>query len=67
MRTKFFRFMVSLRKITQDNKADIFSFVPDVATDREWSDAALFERYSLTEDEIAFIESQIRDMEFAGD
>lgn len=60
MRTRFFRFLVSLRKITQDNKADVFAFVPDVPLDRDWSDAELYSRYGLNADEVTFIESQIR-------
>ena len=60
MNTRFFRFLVSLRKMTQDNKADNFAFVPDLPLDRHWVDADLYERYELTELEVEFIESQIR-------
>lgn len=67
MRTKFFRFMVWLRKATQDNKVDNFSFVPDLPLDRTWSDQLLYDRYGLDADEISFIESMIRDMEFSGE
>lgn len=66
MRTTFFRFLVSLRKITQDNKAEVFSFVPDLKMDRFWTDAALRKRYDLTDDEVAFMGSMIRDIEFTG-
>jgi hypothetical protein len=67
MQTKFFRFLVSLRKGTQDNKAANFSFVPDVPLDRVWTDADLYRRYSLDENDICFIESTIRDMKFANE
>ena len=67
MRTRFFRFMVSLRKVAQHNKVENFSFVPDVPMDREWTDEALYERYGLTQEEIAFIESMIRDMDFSNE
>jgi hypothetical protein len=63
MRTKFFRFLVSLRKVTQDNKADVFAFVPDLPMDREWTDALLYKRYGITKAEIAFIDSMIRSMD----
>lgn len=66
MRTKFFRFLVSLRKVTQDNKADIFAFVPDLSTDTVWTDEALFNRYGLSGKEIAFIDSLIRTMDWSG-
>jgi len=64
MRTKFFRFLVSLRKITQDNKADIFSFVPSLKFEKTWTDQMLYDRYELDEDEILFIDSMIRTMQW---
>ena len=66
MRTTFFRFLVSLRKITQDNKAEVFAFVPDVPMNKSWTDEALRQRYELSDDEDAFINSLIRKMEFTG-
>lgn len=64
MRTKFFRFMVSLRKVAQHNKADNFSFVPDLPLDRTWTDRDLYRRFSLTAKEIEHIESNIREMTY---
>jgi len=66
MRTSFFRFLVSLRKITQDNKADVFAFVPKIEMQRIWTDELLFERYGLNSEEVAFINSMIRKMDFIG-
>lgn len=59
LRTRFARFLVSLRKSTQDAPRNVYAFVPDVPLDRDWTDALLYERYGLTPDEIAFIESQV--------
>ena len=59
LRTRFARFLVSLRKSTQDAPKHVYAFIPDLPLDREWTDAKLYERYSLTQDEIAFIESQV--------
>ena len=59
LRTRFVRFLVSLRKATQHATRDVYSFVPDLPLDREWTDAKLFKRYDLTKNEIAFIESQV--------
>lgn len=59
LRTRFVRFLVSLRKSTQHATRDVYAFVPDVPLDRDWTDAFLYERYGLTDDEIAFIESQV--------
>lgn len=67
MRTRFFRFMVSIRKGTQDNKASLFTFVPEILMDKKWTDEELFKRYSLTKDDITFIESMIREMTFTNE
>lgn len=63
MRTKFFRFLVSLRKVAQHNKVDVFAFVPDLPMDREWTDALLYKRYGITKTEISFIDLMIRSMD----
>jgi site-specific DNA-methyltransferase (adenine-specific) len=62
LRTRFVRFLVSLRKVTQDATKDVYAFVPDVPLDREWSDERLYARYGLNREEIGFIESIVRPM-----
>ncbi len=59
LRTRFVRFLVSLRKHTQHATSGVYAFVPDLPLDQAWTDAKLYKRYGLTEDEIAFIESQV--------
>jgi site-specific DNA-methyltransferase (adenine-specific) len=59
LRTRFVRFLVSLRKSTQHATRDVYGFVPDLPPTREWTDAKLYKRYGLAETEIAFIESQV--------
>jgi site-specific DNA-methyltransferase (adenine-specific) len=59
LRTRFVRFLVSLRKATQHATRDVYAFVPELPLDQAWTDAKLYQRYRLTTDEIAFIESQI--------
>jgi site-specific DNA-methyltransferase (adenine-specific) len=61
--TKFFRFLVSLRKITQDATHSTYSWVPMQSWDRNWTDSELYAKYGLTDDEVSFIESMIRPME----
>jgi site-specific DNA-methyltransferase (adenine-specific) len=63
LKTKFFRFLVLLRKVSQDNPKDRFSFVPMQDFSESWTDEKLYQKYRLTKDEIAFIESMVRPME----
>ena len=63
LRTRFVRFLVSLRKYTQHLYNERFQFVPDLPMDRDWSDSVLYEKYGITKNEIAFIESMIRPMD----
>lgn len=59
LRTRFVRFLVSLRKATQDAAKHVYAFVPDLPMDQVWTDAQLNKRYGLTKEEISFIESQV--------
>jgi site-specific DNA-methyltransferase (adenine-specific) len=59
LRTRFVRFLVSLRKSTQDAARGVYTFVPDLPLDGEWTDAKLYKRYGLTAEEVAFLESQV--------
>lgn len=61
--TKFFRFLVSLKKISQDATQRVYEFVPQQDFSKPWTDEELYTKYGLTEDEIAFIESMIKPME----
>jgi len=60
--TRFFRFLVFLRKISQDATSKVYSFVPVQDFSEPWTDEKLYAKYSITKDEIAFIESMIRPM-----
>lgn len=61
--TKFFRFMVLLKKTTQNAPKGVYSLVPQQAFSKPWTDAELYEKYGLNDEEIAFIESMIKPME----
>ncbi len=63
LRTRFVRFLVSLRKGTQDAAKGVYAFVPDIPLNQTWTDEKLYERYGLTRDEIAFIESTVKPMD----
>ena len=52
-------FLSHCEKSTQHATRDVYSFVPDLPLNREWTDVKLYKRYGLTDTEIAFIESQV--------
>lgn len=64
--TKFFRFLLLLRAAGQDIPRGTYSFVPTQDFSRAWTDVDLYEKYGITDDEIAFIESMVRPMDSAG-
>ncbi|MXZ01960.1 restriction endonuclease [Candidatus Poribacteria bacterium] len=61
-KTRFFRFLVSLRKITQHATHSTYLWVPKQNWDRIWTDPVLYEKYNITEGEQAYIASMIRPM-----
>lgn len=61
-KTRFFRFLVSLRKITQHATHSTYAWVPMQAWDRVWTDEALYEKYGIADDERDYIETLIRPM-----
>lgn len=62
-KTRFFRFLVSLRKITQHATHSTYQWVPLQAWDRIWTDEALYTKYGISSAEQAYIEQLIRPME----
>ena len=63
MRTKLFRFLVLQKKNTQNVARNVYSFVPLQDFSKPWTDAELYAKYGLTDEEIQFIESMIKPME----
>lgn len=61
--TKFFRFLVSLRKASQHATQKVYSFVPMQDFSKTWTDEELFDKYHLTDEEISFILDMIKPME----
>lgn len=62
LRTKFVRFLIHQRKVSQHSTGDAYLFVPDLPMTRAWSDAELYARYGLTDAEVEHVESQIKPM-----
>lgn len=63
LKTCFVRFLVLQLISTQDISAEKFRFVPLQDFTHPWTDADLYAKYGLTDEEIAFIESMIKPME----
>ncbi|HRN49928.1 MAG TPA: Eco57I restriction-modification methylase domain-containing protein [Anaerolineales bacterium] len=63
VKTRFFRFMVSLIKNTQNAPRGVYSFVPSQDLTTKWTDQQLYKKYGITKEEAEFIESIVRPME----
>ncbi len=72
LKSKFCRSMLSVLKVTQMNNKDVWKYVPlqdfTPASDIDWSksipeiDQQLYAKYGLTQEEIDFIESHVKEM-----
>ena len=65
--TKFFRYLVSLKKRTQNGPRGVYQFVPIQDFSKSWTDKALYAKYKLDANEIAFIEEKIKTMDLSDD
>ena len=73
IKTKFARAMLGILKVTQDNPASKWRYVPlqdfTSSSDIDWSqsvadiDQQLYAKYGLSDDEIAFIEEKVKAMD----
>ena len=64
--TKFFRFMVLMKKNAQHAMRGVYEFVPVQDFTKAWTDEELYKKYGLTTEEVEFIESMIRPMDLSG-
>jgi site-specific DNA-methyltransferase (adenine-specific) len=62
VRTRFFRFLISLRKITQHATRSTYMWVPQQSWDRTWTDEELYAKYGITPEEQEYIVSIVREM-----
>jgi len=61
MKTRFYRFMLSLRIISQDISREKFSWVPDLGNySKAWTDKDLYAHFELTKKEIEHIEKSVK-------
>ncbi len=63
LQTKLFRILVSACKISQHAPSKTYRFVPMQDFSKPWTDAELYVKYELTDEEIAFVEATIKPME----
>ena len=61
--TRLFRFLVLLKKNSQNAARGVYQLVPQQDFTKPWTDEELYAKYGLTQEEIDFIESMIRPME----
>ena len=62
LQTRFARHLISILSFSQDITRERFRYVPLQDFSKSWSDKALYKKYKITEDEIQFIESVIKEM-----
>jgi len=62
LKTKFVRFLVALRKNTQDVSKSKFRFVPKLDFNKDWSDQTLYRMFKITSDEQKFIDTIVREI-----
>lgn len=61
------RFLILLHKPSQHVTRKVYTFVPTQAWDKTWTDEALYAKYGLNDDEIAFVEKIVRPMSMVGE
>ena len=67
MKTKFFRFLVSQFMYSHHITKESYGFVPVLEMTDKWTDELLANRYELTAEQVAFIDSKIKPMELEFD
>jgi site-specific DNA-methyltransferase (adenine-specific) len=64
---RFTRFLVLMHKPSQHATRKVYTFVPLQKWTKQWTDADLYAKYKLTEEEITFIEKIVRAMDLTND
>lgn len=62
IQTRFARFLISIRKISQDAMKSTYDWVPQQTWDRTWTDADLYKKYGITKAEQAYIAEMVKEM-----
>lgn len=56
-----------MHKPSQHATRKVYTFVPSQEWTKQWTDADLYARYELSEEEITFIEKVVRPMDLGND
>lgn len=67
MGTTFFRFMLSLLRVSQHVTRGVYHFVPLLDTSIAWTDELLVERYRLSGNQIDYMKRFVKDVAWRGD
>jgi len=67
MTCRLTRLLILLHKPSQDTTRKVYTFVPTQEWTKQWTDADLYSKYGLTNEEIAFIEKIVRPMDLSSD
>ncbi len=67
MSCRFTRFLILLHKPSQNTTRHVYTFVPTQDWKKTWTDDELYVKYSITDEEIRFIEKVVRPMDLSDD
>ena len=59
IQTRFFHFMLGLKKITQHTTSKVYEFVPQQDFSIRWTDKLLYEKYGLTDKVAEYVEALV--------
>jgi len=62
IKTKFFRALLYYNRYSLSITRDTFSLIPMQDFSKSWTDEELYKKYKLNDDEIAYIEDNIKPM-----
>lgn len=66
IQTRLFRYLVSIKKKTQNGPRGVYQFVPLQDFSKPWTEEELYKKYNISREEIELIESMIKPMDLEG-
>ena len=62
LQTDFARFLLGLRKLTQDMSQKNFQWIPQMAWNKKWTDQDLFKHFNINEEEKKHIKERVKQL-----